>query len=366
MKRSPLAEAWFRRLVATAIVLIAAAGCEQKIYEVDLRPRGDKIERRLTLTRNDLRDHSKENLAKDDQAELQAIAQDYQTETPSLPRPKASFSGTFGGVLPHDVGGDGHYVHWESPLGRVSVYVERFRGNDDINSSIDDRRKAVDSLVDLLVGWFESELHGESDWPPLRAFLDKQFRSDVQNVSLLVWSTNVPNIFESTDALAEVGLRAAQYCVERKYASYEEAPILLREFQDASQRNNATALFARIRRLIVSRAKGASEAHGKPSLGFLSDSKTLSTSWQRYFVHSTYFKQHTAEVASEVQKRLGHEAAYQREKHAAEEAVGQLFLQAFPISYHFLSDVSRVRAAFASAAKTVLDEWQLERAGKSR
>jgi hypothetical protein len=351
MKRDPLAEARFRPLMAAAVILIAAAGCEQKIYEVDLRPRGDKIERRLTLTRSDLRDQSKENLAKNDQAELQAIARVYQTDTPSLPRPKASFSGTFGGVLPHDVGGDGHYVHWESPLGRVSVYVERFRGNDDINSSIDDRRKAVDSLVDLLVGWFESKLHGESDWPPLHAFLDKQFRSDVQNVSLLVWSTNVRHVFESTDALAEVGLRAAQYCVERKYAAYEEAPVLLREFQDASQRNNATALFARIRRLIVSHAKGATEARWKKSLSFLADSKTVSSSWQRYFVHSGYFKQHSAEVANEVQKRLGHEAAYQQENHAAEDAVGHLFLQAFPINNHFLSDVSRVRARLQAPRK---------------
>ncbi len=156
-------------IVLGAVVLIAAAGCEEKIYEVDLLPRGDKIERRLTLRRQDLRDHSKESLSKDDLAELGRIARAYQTETPSVPRPKASFSGTFGSVLPHDVGGDGHYVHWESPLGRVSIYVERFRGNDDISSSLDARRKAVDSLVDLLVGWFESELRTEPDWPPLRA-----------------------------------------------------------------------------------------------------------------------------------------------------------------------------------------------------
>jgi hypothetical protein len=171
MKRDLLAKKWLLRLAATAIVLIAAAGCEEKIYEVELQPRGDKIERRLTLTRRDLRDHSKKRLAQDDEPELKRIAQAYQTKTPSLPRAKASFSGTFGGVLPRDVGGDGHYVHWESPLGRVSIYVERFRGNDDIYSSLEARRKAVDSIVDLLVDWFESELRTEPDWPPLRAFL---------------------------------------------------------------------------------------------------------------------------------------------------------------------------------------------------
>jgi len=377
MKRDLLAKKWLLRLAATAIVLIAAAGCEEKIYEVELQPRGDKIERRLTLTRRDLRDHSNKRLAQDDEPELKRIAQAYQTKTPSLPRAKASFSGTFGGVLPRDVGGDGHYVHWESPLGRVSIYVERFRGNDDIYSSLEARRQAVDSIVDLLVDWFESELRTEPDWPPLRAFLDKQFRTDLQNLSLLVWSTNVREIYESTDALAEVAFRAAQYCVEKKYASYEETPILLREFQNASQRKNATALFARIRRLLVLHANVASGSHAKLSLGFLADEQTVSASWQRYFMHTPYFKQHQADVAAEVQQQLGPGAAAAAnklqqgkdgtgqggtlkpkpvdlsrwEQTTAEAEFGNLFLQAFPISYHLLSDASRVRLRLQAPRK---------------
>jgi hypothetical protein len=382
MKRDPPAERWLLPLAATAIVLIAAAGCEEKIYEVELRPRGDKIERRLTLTRRDRRDHSKKNLAQDDQAELGRIARAYQTEPPSLPRAKASFAGTFGGVLPRDVGGDGHYVHWESPLGRVSIYVERFRGNDDIYSSLEARRQAVDSLVDLLVAWFEAELRTEPGWPPLRAFLDKQFRTDLQNLSLLVWSTNVREVYESTDALAEVAFRAAQYCVERKYASYEETPALLREFGDASRRKNATALFARIRRLLVLHANGASDSHPTLSLGFLADSQTAYASWQRYFVHTPYFQQHKADVAAEVGQQLGPAAAAAAkelqqgkggtgqggtekgstlkpkagdlsrwEQATAEAELGHLFLQAFPITYHLLSDASRVRLRLQAPRK---------------
>jgi hypothetical protein len=383
LKRRLLAEAWIRPLAATAVVLVAAAGCEEKIYEVELQPRGDKIERRLTLTRRDQRNNSKKSLVQDDQPELKRIAQAYQSETPSLPRPKAVFSGTFGGVLPRDVGGDGHYVHWESPLGRVSIYVERFRGNDDIYSSLEARRKAVDSIVDLLVDWFESELRTEPDWPPLRAFLDKQFRTDLQNLSLLVWSTNVREIYESTDALAEIAFRAAQYCVERKYATYEEVPVLLREIEDASSRKNSAALFTRIRRLLVLHAYGASAAHAKLSLGFLADAKTAYASWQRHFVHTRYFQQHKAEVAAEVRQQLGLKAAdaaneFQRGKGGTrktdtgqdgtlkpkavdlsrwEQAVAEaefarlFFMQAFPITYHFLSDKSRVRLRLQAPRK---------------
>jgi hypothetical protein len=59
MKHRPFAETRIFPLAAIAVALIAAAGCEEKIYELELQPRGDKIERSLTLKRQDLRDHSK-------------------------------------------------------------------------------------------------------------------------------------------------------------------------------------------------------------------------------------------------------------------------------------------------------------------
>jgi hypothetical protein len=355
MQRTLLTDAWFRSLTAAAVVVVAAVGCEEKIYEVDLKPRGDKIERRLTLTRYDKRDHSKERLTPDDKTELAGIARAYQTETPSLPRAEAVFSGTFGGVLPHDVGGDGHYVHWESPLGRVSIYVERFRGNDDIYSSLEARRKAVDALVDLLVGWFESELSTEPDWPALRAFLNDQFRTDLQNFSLFVWSTNVGGVFASNDALAEVAVRAAQYCVERGYASYEEAPVLMREFEDATRRDHSIALLARIRRLIVRRAKSSSEARWKRLPGFLADLNSVSASWERYFVRSPYFKRRVAELVKEIKQRhevpTGNAPLSRWRQDAVQAELNQLFLGAFPLNYHFLSDASRVRARLQAPRK---------------
>src|SRR5580700_6654826 len=160
MKRTDSADGWATCFAAIAILVLAAAGCEEKIYQIDLVPRGDKIERRLTLSRRDLPSHSSKNLTPDDRAELELIARAYGTKTPGLPRKDAAFSGRFGSTLPKDVGGDGRYVYFESPLGRVRMYVERFRGNDDVYSSLEKRRKAVDQIVDLLVGWFESELKG--------------------------------------------------------------------------------------------------------------------------------------------------------------------------------------------------------------
>jgi hypothetical protein len=352
-----VAVAWVRPGIL-AMLMLAAGGCEERIYEIDLRPHGDRIERRLTVKRRDLRDQKPKCLVADDRPEvddrreLERIARAYQTKAPSLPRREASFSGAFGGTLPRDVGGDGHYVHYESPLGHVRVYVERFRGDDDIYSSLEARRKAVDQLVDLLVGWFGSELSGQPDWPRLRTFLDQQFRTDLQNLSLFVWSTNVRNIFESTDSLAEVAVRAAQYLVERNYFSYDELPTLRRELGDAWDRGRPTALWDHIRRLIAARA-GGSEASWKQSLGFLSDETAMETSWHRFFWQSPYFKEHVADIKREHREVRGSTSNGPDTKSIispkfVEEKEGDLLRDllgtAFAFSPHFLSDASRVQA----------------------
>ena len=296
MKRTSSAGRLFQFAVLT-LVVVAATGCEERTYEIDLKPRGDTLERHLTLKRTDLPNHTPKSLTADDRPELERIARAYHARTPSLPKRDLAFSGAFGSVLPQDIGGDGHYVHYESPFGRIRIYVERFRGNDNLYASLESRRKAVDQVVDLIVGWFESELGRLPEWSKLRSFLDGQFRVDLQNLSLLVWSTNVRDIFESNDSLAEVGLRAAQYLVERNYASYDEAPALRRELQDALQRDNAAALLARISRFLAARA-GASEAHWKQALVFLSDPGRTQVSWHRFFWQSPYFKKHVADLAA--------------------------------------------------------------------
>jgi hypothetical protein len=363
--------------------MLFAAGCEERIYQIELRPKGDEIERRLTITRRDLPSHGPTSLTQDDHPELVRIARAYGALTPDVPRCEASFSGTFGSTLPKDVGGDGHYIHFESPLGRVRIYVERFRGNDDIYSSLEARRKAVDQIVDLLVGWFELELSGQPDWPKVRSFLAQQFRTDLQNFSLFVWSTNVRNIFESTDALAEVTVRAAQYFVERNYLSYEDLPALRRELEDAMQRGNAAALLARIRRLIVARS-GGSETRLKESLGFLSERKTMEASWHRYFFQSAYFNKHMADIGLEHRHVLGSKPSVAAKtppgatSNAAEPALvvsakfeedkerdllGNLGMQAFVFSRHFLSNESRVRASLEAPRKPFWTngDWNAQR-----
>jgi len=67
----------------------------------------------------------------------------------------------FSGRSPTAPGGRGrgrllHALHLA--VGSASCYVERFRGNDDLEGDLARRRRGADELAGLLLGWLTSEL----------------------------------------------------------------------------------------------------------------------------------------------------------------------------------------------------------------
>jgi|HubBroStandDraft_6_1064221.scaffolds.fasta_scaffold68045_2 hypothetical protein len=296
MVRAFSAKRWTIWSAAIATIAFAAAGCEEKVYQIEQWPRGDKLWRRLILSRRQQGDGGqKKDLNDKDKAEVSRIAGLYGGAPPKLTVDKATFIGAFANALPQDVGGDGHYVRWESPLGRVCLYVERFRGSDGPVATLEARRKTVDQLVDLVVGWFDSQLREEPDWPALRKFLDATFRHDVQNLSLYGWLAHIAPESDSKKASLEIPFRVTQYLVERHYAAYEEAPALLREVADLNQRKSGGAIMARIRRLVVARAGAAADGRLAHALSFLKDEQTAWASWERYLRSTVYYKQERSE-----------------------------------------------------------------------
>jgi hypothetical protein len=288
MRRTFSSGGWAIRLAFLMIVL-GAPGCEEKFYQIEQWPRDNKLWRRLTVSRHQqVRwNGGQRNLTDADKAEVARIARFYGGVAPKISGERATLVGAFASTLPRDVGGDGHYLHWESPLGRVSLYVERFRGSDDPAATLEARRKTVDQLVDLIIGWFDSELHGEVEWPALRNFLDTTFRHDLQNLSLYGWLQQIRPDSQSKDP--EIAFRVIQYFVERHYASYEETPTLLRELGGLANGDDAAAFLARIRRLLVNRAGVASDGRLARALGFLNNAQPAWASWQRYFQHTAYY-----------------------------------------------------------------------------
>jgi hypothetical protein len=298
---------WF---VAIASIVFGAAGCEEKVYQIEQWPREDKLWRRLTLTRHQPGENGRKQFLNDkDKPEIERIARLYGG-APKVNVEKATFVGAFAHALPQDVGGDGHYVRWESTLGRVCLYVERFRGSDDVAAALAVRRKTVDQLVDLIIGWLDSELHGEAEWPALRKFFNTTFRQDLDNLSLYGWLVQTAPESEAKQRYLDIAFRVTQYLVERHYASYEEAPALLRELDDLNRRTTGGPFMARIRRLLVARAGAAENGRLAHALGFLNDAQTAWASWERYFRTTAYYKQEREEYRRKKQaERRGPDVA---------------------------------------------------------
>ncbi len=53
------------------------------------------------------------------------------------------FAGTFRKQTPADVGGAGRYSYFPNEMGNAWVYIERFRGDDDLENRLNQRRAAA-------------------------------------------------------------------------------------------------------------------------------------------------------------------------------------------------------------------------------
>ena len=224
---------------------IALGGCIQNEYDIELVPAGKSVERKLTVRRLG----GNADVFSPDEA--QRLAKEYDVAPPA-PAREHVFRGSFSGLMPVDVGSYGTFTRWETPLGSVHVYVERFRGNDDAFGLWQRRQRAADRLVELLADWLERELKGDLQRPALRQFLEEDFRRDLYNISLYLWTLG---LMDQTDDVPGSLMRALQYLAERGYFSPDELPEIRRAFDDAG-RDDYQRLIALARRMIVARLPG--------------------------------------------------------------------------------------------------------------
>lgn len=220
------------RFAALVLSLCWSAGCQDhNRYEIELQPEGGEMVRTLTVWR------VPENRSRDrfPPAELKDIAGLYPPELPAAPG-RHVFRGRFGPKMPADVGGNGDYHFTATPMGTAAVYVERFRGNDDVEQHIDDRRRASDELTGLLVGWFQSKIGRDRNFPRIRKFLDGEFRRDLRNLSHY-WAMARASRQQEASLRQEYWVRAAMYLVEHGYFRLEEIPaaIHIESTNDAAQ-----------------------------------------------------------------------------------------------------------------------------------
>jgi hypothetical protein len=334
-----------RRLFLALVAFCGVVGCTRHEYDIDMEPDGAAVKRTTRIKwRSDAdadnpQDKSQKNTAF--REAVQRLAKAYGEQPPESPGARFAASGRFATRLPDDVGGFGRFVRWESDLGSVVSYAERFRGDDDLYGAFQDTGASVDQIVDLVIGWTETEARGLADWMTVRAFLDGPFRRDLHNLALLSWSLNFlpmepPKVGveareqpqpgaeshmpteprkaaasereiaagkqadDEAQIAAEIAMRAALYLAERGYFSVEEAPAIARAL-----RSRKSGLAMRIvRTSLASRLRPIAPQFNVEKLAFLQSGESLVESWQRYFVGTDYFRKRRPQVLAAMKRKL--------------------------------------------------------------
>jgi hypothetical protein len=272
---------------ALAALAFVVTGCPHNQYVVQLKPRGNIIERTLVFYREDgvNTNTGVPNYQPFDAAELAAISSLYPGQSLANDGGRYVAQGEFANELPDDVGGAGAYTNLTTSLGAAGFYAERFRGNDDLAGMTERRFKAADRLADLFVGWSRMELGQEPGYEKLRQFLDVDLRRDLKNLGAYWWEGQLASGYK-TNASEEFIVRYGQYLCERGYFTTGEIPGL---FRDVSG-DDPQALLPRIQRL-VARTMGVPETEPVPAaLAFLADETTMDKSFAHYLAGTDFYR----------------------------------------------------------------------------
>ena len=298
----------------TVILAVVLAGCERDCYVIEITPDGEGFQRKLTCWHEKAGDSPEISALSKDR--LDRIEELYGSRQTPEEAKKHVFAGRFTARTPADVGGAGSYTQLATPLGTAWAYVERFRGNDDLEAELARRRVAANQLTDLLLGWAEAELGSDPSFDRLRKFLDEDLRRDLKNLGLYLWSGDVASRYRPDSQ--EFIVRIGQYLYERGYLARNDLPALGR----AALANDSARLLAVIQRL-VARKMGVPDDQPIPeSLSLLSDLTRLKTSWDNYLPTTDLFKSRLKQWEDE--KKTNPEA----EQPTPDDVVGQLFADA--------------------------------------
>ncbi len=275
---------WFYPLLLVLPLLLT--GCPHNEYVVELTPHGERIERKLVFYcadgTNSAGQPSLQSFPKD---ELAAIRRLYPQEGFKSQGDLLSVTGEFVDTLPSDVGGAGSYKWVKTDLGSAGFYMERFRGDDDQATQMTARFKAVDQLVDMVIGWSRMELGHERGYKNLRKFLDGDFRRDFKNLALYLWMQQVSSATKAR-APEEFWVRFGQYLVEHGYLKPEELSGLVAD----AMNNKSDPPIALLQRLVADKLGLKNSGPFPKSLNFLSDSDLASKSWEKFLTSTETYR----------------------------------------------------------------------------
>lgn len=249
------------------ILFIFIAGCEEYKYSIEMKPYKEEIERKLICS---------SNLSQD---KRESIAKLYEKQVdPNI------FWGRFNENLPNDVGGAGFYTAFSANMGRVNIYSERFRGNDNLNHTLEQAQLLADRIVDFLIGWLEYELGDDPNFVNLKVFCNENIRPDLKNLMIYFWLSNILEEYKN-GALEEMVMRLQHYVIERGYLSPKQMYLLTESSGDGEKQG--LRLF---RRLVTDKMGYSLPGIEAERLIFLTDSKNAEDSIKQYIRTTDFFK----------------------------------------------------------------------------
>lgn len=303
------------RSVIVLAWLASLAGCARDVYQLHVQPQGESFQRTLTCW------HERGTLEKPaadaplDEDQLNRIGRAYPPEGRSTKGMRTTFTGMFRAATPGDVGGSGWYRYDTSPLGSAGCYVERFRGNDNLEAELAARRVATDQLADLIVAWMQAELGNRPNFSQLKQFLNDDFRHDLRNLSVYCWTAEANGSLDR--ASAEFVVRIGQYLNERGYLTPADLPNLARTFATS----DPGWLWSRVQRLVADKLRVPAGQAMPDWLAFLGDHEKALASFLQYVRSSDVYKKQAARARD---AKRSHGPA---EEPKPEDVAGELFIE---------------------------------------
>ena len=225
-----------RAYLAWGILLsfVLLAGCKSTRFELDLRPDGDNLQRKVTTWVQDT-EGDETVIVEYPAEELQHFADIYDIPVPEDLVAKHEFEKSFQGNMPSDMGGSGWYLHCETSMGSSSAYLERF-GDDQIAPDLRSRELNAHRTIDVFVAWLDTEYSKKKDSSEFRRFVDTVVREDFWNVVLYSWGYDLfsaeiqppDSDIDEELVLTHLGIRVAAYLAEHGYFDPLQAVQYLR------------------------------------------------------------------------------------------------------------------------------------------
>lgn len=287
--------------VAALVTLAAMSGCVEDKYAISIEPQGDAMVRTLTITRTDNNQPQQPSLPPEVAQSLEQAYAEHSDEGNAL-----TFSGTFTGRTPEDVGGRGFYKNVTTAMGSATLYMERFRGEDDYAAQVARRIETANKVTDLLIAWFQSQPQKDPRLATLGAFLDKQFRKDLQNLSLYMWAGQIAGQYGQGNRPGDAQERAvfplAQYFAERGYITPEQLPAYTRAAVEANTLQDYRKLMSVIQRMVADRMGVPASEPIPESLNFLADGEETMRSLAETFATTKEYQRRLAAGEEEQQQ----------------------------------------------------------------